>query len=82
MPTMLRETDAVVIGVGWTGAILAEVVKSMAGLTGSAGFVTAASLSWSAFTTAFGVVFAVSAYHDLRVAKEGVDIRQLATVFE
>jgi hypothetical protein len=64
------------------GAILAEVVKSMIGLTGSAGLVTAGSLAWSASTTAFGIVFAAGIYHDLRVAKEGIDIRQIAAVFE
>ena len=64
------------------GAILAEVVKSMVGLTGSAGLVTAGSLAWAAFATAFGVIFAVVVYHDLRIAKEGIDIRQIAAVFE
>ena len=63
-------------------AILAEMIKSVVGLTGSTGLVTAISLAWSAFTTGFGIVFAVAVYHDLRVAKEGIDTRQIAAVFE
>jgi len=63
-------------------AILAAVVDAVLGLTGSTGLVTAGSLAWSGLVTAFGTVFAVVIYHDLRVAKEGVDTRQIAAVFE
>jgi hypothetical protein len=65
-----------------TGAILASVLESVLGLSGSAGVVKAGSLAWSGFLTAFGTVFSVVVYHDLRVAKEGVDTRQIAAVFE
>jgi hypothetical protein len=64
------------------GAIVSAVVDAVVGLSGSAGLVTAGSAAWSAFATAFGIVFAVVIYHDLRVAKEGVDTRQIAAVFE
>jgi hypothetical protein len=64
------------------GAILAPTVDALAGLTGNAGLITAASLAWSAVTTAFGMVFVGVVYYELRVAKEGIDIRQIAAMFE
>jgi hypothetical protein len=39
-------------------------------------------LMWSAVWKAFYAVPAVVIYHDLRVAKEGVDTEQIAAVFE
>ena len=65
-----------------SGAILAPAVDALAGLTGNAGLITAASLVWSAMTTAFGMVFGGVMYYELRVAKEGIDIHQIAAVFE
>jgi hypothetical protein len=41
-----------------------------------------ANLVWSAVWTAFFAIIVVVTYHDLRVAKEGVDTDQIATVFE
>jgi hypothetical protein len=41
-----------------------------------------ANLIWSALWTAFYNIVVVVAYHDLRVAKEGVDTDQIAAVFE
>jgi hypothetical protein len=40
------------------------------------------SLIWTAIWTAFNAILVVVAYHDLRVAKEGVDTEQIAAVFE
>jgi hypothetical protein len=40
------------------------------------------SVIWSAAWTAFWYVVLVMIYHDLRVAKEGVDIERLAAVFD
>jgi hypothetical protein len=37
---------------------------------------------WSGIWGAFYAIFGVVAYHDLRVAKEGVDTEQIAAVFE
>jgi hypothetical protein len=37
---------------------------------------------WNALWGAFYATFAVVTYHDLRVAKEGVDTAQIAAVFE
>jgi hypothetical protein len=39
-------------------------------------------LLWSAIWTAFYAILAVVIYHDLRVAKDGVDTDQIAAVFE
>jgi len=40
------------------------------------------SFGWQVVTTAFGAVLAAVVYHDLRVAKEGIDIDDLANVFD
>jgi hypothetical protein len=37
---------------------------------------------WEGMSGTFYAIFAVVAYHDLRVAREGVDIEQIAAVFE
>jgi hypothetical protein len=39
-------------------------------------------LAWGALTGAFNAVMVVVTYHDLRVAKEGVDTDQIASVFD
>lgn len=62
--------------------VIAAVVKGVLGLTGSYGIAVAGSLAWSALAGAFGAIFIVVIYYDLRVAKEGIDIRQIAAVFE
>jgi hypothetical protein len=36
---------------------------------------------WSAIFTAFSAIVTTIIYHDLRVAKEGVDTEQIAAVF-
>jgi hypothetical protein len=36
---------------------------------------------WSAIVIAFGAIMTTIIYHDLRVAKEGVDTEQIAAVF-
>ncbi len=64
------------------GGILGAVVSALIGSIGSSGVSTVASLAWSASASAFGIIFTGAMYHDLRVAKEGVDIRQIAAVFE
>jgi hypothetical protein len=40
------------------------------------------SLIWTAIWTGFYAILVAVAYHDLRVAKEGVDTEQIAAVFE
>ena len=70
------------------GAIIGVVVVAITG-----GFLTLANamattvgqivnLAWNAVWTAFFAILIVVAYHDLRVAKEGVDTDQIAAVFE
>jgi hypothetical protein len=49
-------------------------------LTGTLGKVV--NVIWSAVWTAFFAIVIVVTYHDLRVAKEGVDTDQIAAVFE
>ncbi|GLH75780.1 hypothetical protein SSBR45G_06880 [Bradyrhizobium sp. SSBR45G] len=38
--------------------------------------------AWQVVTTAFGAVLAAVVYHDLRVAKEGIDVDSLALIFD
>jgi hypothetical protein len=64
------------------GAIMAVVVKSTLALAGSAGLVMIGTLVWSGLGGAFAAIFAVAIYHDLRVAKEGIDTAQIAAVFD
>jgi hypothetical protein len=72
------------------GAIIGAVILAT---LGSGGFLAMASamsstlgqvvnLIWSAIWTAFYAIVIVVTYHDLRVAKEGVDTDQIAAVFE
>jgi hypothetical protein len=68
------------------GAVVGAVLGAMAVL-GSAGGLTAAavhttSLIWNAIWAAFFTIVIAVTYHDLRVAKEGVDTDQIAAVFE
>jgi hypothetical protein len=49
---------------------------------GFAGGYLLANLIWSAFVGAFSAILGVVIYHDLRVAKEGVDTDQIAAVFD
>jgi hypothetical protein len=72
------------------GVIIGAIVGGLMGVIlvlGQVGsFGTAAiqiiSLIWNAIWTAFFAIVIVVAYHDLRVAKEGVDTDQIAAVFE
>jgi hypothetical protein len=42
----------------------------------------AAHVTWSGIWGAFYAIFAVVTYHDLRVAREGIDTEEIAAVFE
>jgi hypothetical protein len=68
------------------GAIVSGVLDAILGLAPAGGFGAAArqtiDLIWNALWAAFFAVVNVVAYHDLRVAKEGVDTAQVAAVFE
>jgi hypothetical protein len=62
--------------------VTSAVVKGVLGLSGSTGVVIAGTLALTALAGAFAAVFAIVTYHDLRVAKEGVDTRQIVAVFD
>jgi hypothetical protein len=51
--------------------------QALSGIPAFAGHVI-----WNGIWNAFYAILAVVTYHDLRVAKEGVDIEQIAAVFE
>jgi hypothetical protein len=68
----------VLVGAAVVGAIIGAVL----GLTGSTVLVALGSLIWSGVWGAFYAIFVVVTYHDLRVAKEGIDIHQIASVFD
>jgi hypothetical protein len=72
------------------GAILGVVMLAISGTGGFLSMTTAlatplgqlVNLIWSAAWSAFYAVMVVVTYHDLRVAKEGIDTEQIAAVFE
>jgi MFS family permease len=68
----------VLIGAGIIGAIIGAAL----GLTGSSVLVTLGTLVWTGIWGAFYAIFVVVTYHDLRVAKEGTDVHQIAAVFD
>jgi uncharacterized membrane protein len=68
----------VVIGAG----IVSVIIGTVLGLTGSPILVTLGTLAWAGVWGAFYSIFGVVTYHDLRVAKEGVDVHQIAAVFD
>jgi hypothetical protein len=68
----------VVIGAG----IVSLIIGAALGLTGSPIIVTLGTLAWAGVWGAFYAIFGVVTYHDLRVAKEGVDVHQIASVFD
>jgi hypothetical protein len=66
-------------------AIITVVGQSLVGgLTAMTGVTIGlvAHLLWSALIGAFSAILGVVTYHDLRVAKEGVDTDQIAAVFD
>jgi len=66
-------------------AIITLIVNGLiGGLTAMTGVTVGlvAHLLWSALIGAFSAILGVVTYHDLRVAKEGVDTDQIAAVFD
>lgn len=63
-------------------ALLGGVIGRLLGLTGSFVLVTLGTLAWTGVWGAFYATIVVVTYHDLRVAKEGVDVHQIAAVFD
>jgi hypothetical protein len=62
--------------------IMQSVLIGLARAIGGSTLGTIALLAWSAVFGAFNAIMAVVTYHDLRVAKEGVDTDQIASVFD
>jgi MFS family permease len=63
-------------------AIVGGIIGALLGLTGSPVLVSLGTLAWTGAWGAFYAIFGVVTYHDLRVAKEGVDTDQIASVFD
>jgi hypothetical protein len=64
------------------GAMAKGMLQQIALTAGGPRLGIAVILLWSAVYSAFSAVLAVVAYHDLRVAQEGVDTDQIASVFD
>lgn len=64
--------------IGGVGSGMAQAVQAGSGATIAMVF----TLIWTAFYGAYSAILVVVIYHDLRVAKEGVDTDQIAAVFE
>jgi hypothetical protein len=70
--SLMYAADSVVDGV--IGQALSQVAGGIPELAGHA--------IWNGIWGAFFAILAVVTYHDLRVAREGVDTEQIAAVFE
>jgi hypothetical protein len=64
------------------GMLAGIVITAVIVVTGSSVLITLVNLAWNALVTAFYAVFVAVTYHDLRAAKEGVDIHEIAAVFD
>lgn len=62
--------------------IVSQILEVVLFLSGSDILSTLGKLIWAALYGAYYAIAAVMAYHDLRVAKEGIDIEQIASVFD
>jgi hypothetical protein len=63
-------------------ALIGGVITALLRLTGSFVLVTLGTLAWTGVWGAFYATIVVVTYHDLRVAKEGIDVHQIASVFD
>jgi MFS family permease len=66
------------IAAGIAGQAIAAAFTAMGGTT----LALVGDLVWNGIWGAFYAIAVVVTYHDLRVAKEGIDIEQIAAVFE
>jgi membrane-anchored glycerophosphoryl diester phosphodiesterase (GDPDase) len=66
----------VIVSIG--SAVLLAVLASL----GAFAALPFGNFFWSALVNAFQAVVVVVAYHDLRVAKEGIDVHRIAAVFD
>ena len=72
--------------IGIVGAVVAATAAGMLGAIGLASglawVVQTALFVWTAVAQAFQSVLVAIIYHDLRVVKEGIDLEQIASVFD
>ena len=64
------------------GALVSGIILGLLSVVQSNVLVTLGHLVWNGVWGAFYAIFVVVTYHDLRVAKEGVDVHQIAAVFD
>jgi len=62
--------------------VVALLLQTLLAQVGSLILVVLGTLLWGAIWTAYYSIAVVMTYHDLRVAKEGIDIEQIAAVFD
>lgn len=72
----------VVILLYLVSAIMGYILTSVLGAIAGSVVATIAALIWNGIWGAFFAVFVVVTYYELRVAKEGIDIEQIASVFD
>jgi len=65
-----------------TSAIVGYILTAVLGAVGGTVLATIATLLWNGVWGAFFAIFVVVTYYELRVAKEGIDIEQIASVFD
>lgn len=64
------------------GGIVSAIVLGLLAEAGSNVLAILGNLIWNGVWGAFYAIFVVVTYHDLRVAKEGVDVHEIAAVFD
>jgi len=62
--------------------VVSQIIEVVVLLVGSDILSILARLLWGALYGAYNAIAVVMTYHDLRVAKEGIDIEQIASVFD
>ena len=62
--------------------VVSQILEVVVLLVGSDILSILARLLWGALYGAYNAIAVVMTYHDLRVAKEGIDIEQIASVFD
>lgn len=72
----------ILLVVGLLSAIGAAVVAAVLGVVGGATVALIGRFLWQAIMGAFGAVVAAVIYHDLRAAREGIDVDRMAAVFD
>lgn len=63
-------------------AVVGYIVTIVFGAVGGTLFATIATLLWNGVWGAYFAIFVVVTYYELRAVKEGVDIEQIASVFD